>query len=406
MPPSRPTPDSDVVVVGGGIVGLATAHQLSRIRPDLSIAVLEKESGPGRHQSGRNSGVIHSGLYYPPGSNKATMVARGRQQLLDFCTEEDIDFDICGKLVVATRADQVAALEALASRGRANGLDVESVPAEQLQTYEPHVTGVAGLHVPAAGIVDFGRVCAALADDLKDRGHTLRVDAPVAGISHAAGQVTASGDWGAHSARLLVNCAGLHSDRVARLAGVDTEGLRIMPFRGEFYELGGGGAGLVRNLIYPGPDPAFPFLGVHLTRVIGGGAHAGPNAVPALGREGYRWRDLNGGDIWEVVRSASSWKLARRHWRMGAAEIGRSVSKRAFVAAVRNLVPEIGRADLIPGPSGVRAQALRANGTLVDDFVIRSSPHGIHVLNAPSPAATAAFEIGAHIAALAMGQLS
>ena len=406
MKPVRSSPDYDVLIIGAGIVGLATAHQMRLLQPDLELAVLEKEKGPGRHQSGRNSGVMHSGLYYEPGSSKATMVARGRERLIEYCSTEGIAYELCGKVVVATRPAQIEALDILAGRGRANGLDVENLSAEGIRGHEPHVAGLAGLHVPAAGIVDFSGVCDSLARSLREAGHTLRYRSPVAAITTTPEAVTVAGDWGSHSARLLVNCAGLHSDRVASLAGVDTGGVRIMPFRGEFYELTAAAAGLVQNLVYPVPDPAFPFLGVHLTRMINGGIHAGPNAVLALSREGYRWRDLEARDLWEILSSASSWKLAQRHWRTGVEEVGRSLNKKAFLGALQELVPQLRAEDMTRSRSGVRAQALRADGSLVDDFVIREAPRGVHVLNAPSPAATAAFEIGAHIADLAMAQLA
>lgn len=388
----------DVVVVGGGIVGLASALALLQRRPGLSLVVLEKEPTLAAHQTGRNSGVIHSGLYYKPGSLKATTCQRGRELLERYCEEHGVPFERCGKIVVATTASEVARLDELERRGRANGLTgIRRLGPEALREHEPHAAGVAGLFVAETGIVDYRAVAAAYARDLERRGarvvHAARVTSLVTGD---AGVVVES-TGGAFEPRVLVGCAGLGSDRLARQAGLDVD-VAIVPFRGEYWMLAPDREALVKNLVYPVPDPAFPFLGVHFTRRIGGGIEAGPNAVLALAREGYTRSTVSPRDLWDMARWPGFWKMASRHWRAGWHEQARSLSRSAFARACAALVPEVTASDLSPGGAGVRAQAVRRDGALVDDFAFAEGPRMVHVLNAPSPAATASLAIGEHVA--------
>lgn len=388
----------DIAVVGGGIVGLATALALQEAGAG-SLIVLEAEAAVAAHQTGHNSGVIHSGLYYKPGSLKATLCTQGRQLLLDFCEREGIAYETCGKLVVALDRSELPRLDALAERGLANGLHLRRLAAGELREYEPHVEGIAGLWVPETGIVDYRQVAAAMERRLADGGVEVRKGFRLAACRRqpeALVLVSAAGEEVA--ARNLVTCAGLHSDRMARLCGVDPQ-LRIMPFRGEYYELAEARRGLVRNLIYPVPDPNFPFLGVHFTRRVDGKVEAGPNAVLALRREGYGKFSFAPGDAWEITTNRGFWTLARRYWRMGAGEYYRSYSKYAFWRALRRLLPEIEVEDLQPAGAGVRAQAMNAAGQLLDDFCFAPAWRMLHVLNAPSPAATASLAIGRTIAA-------
>ncbi|MEV8534910.1 L-2-hydroxyglutarate oxidase [Streptomyces sp. NPDC051211] len=389
--------DCDVLVIGGGIVGLSTAHALSRLAPGTRVVVLEKEPGPARHQTGRNSGVIHSGIYYRPGSLKARFAVRGAAEMVKFCAEHGIPHEVTGKLIVATERAELPRLHALVQRGRENGIPVRELGPAQIAEYEPEVRGLAAIHVGTTGIVDYGRVAEQLAEA---SGAQVLYGERVELISRRPSAVAVRTATGlVVRARALVNCAGLQCDRVARLAG-DDPGMRIIPFRGEYYDLAR--PWLVRGLVYPVPDPAFPFLGVHLTRGIGGGVHVGPNAVPALAREGYRWSVVRPRDLAGELAWPGTWAIARRHWRYGAGEIHRSLSKRAFTEAVRRLLPGVAEADLRPAGAGVRAQAVLRDGTLVDDFLIREAPRTVHVLNAPSPAATAALPIGREIARRAL----
>jgi L-2-hydroxyglutarate oxidase len=375
---------------------------------------VERESSLAAHQTGRNSNVIHSGLYYAPGSLKAQMCLEGRERLIRFCDAQSIAYEICGKIVVATEPYELPRLDALAERARANGVAVTRLDRARLRELEPHAEGIAGLHVPSTGIVNYVQVCEALRRVLTEKGVEIRTASPAQSITERSGASTErsgasterSGGvvevvipTGIVRAGLLVNCAGLHSDRIAQMAGADTGGIRIMPFRGEYFELVDSRRSLCRNLIYPLPDPAFPFLGVHLTRMIDGSIHAGPNAVPALAREGYTWRAINGHDLAEVLRAPRTYRLAKKYWRTGAGEIRRSLSKRAFTKALQRLCPDITGDDLVPSHAGVRAQALDRTGKLVDDFAFAETAHGVHVVNAPSPAATASFAIGGHVAA-------
>jgi L-2-hydroxyglutarate oxidase len=394
--------DSDVLVIGGGIVGLSTAYAITRAAPGTRVTVLEKETGPARHQTGRNSGVIHSGVYYRPGSLKARFAVQGAADLVEFCTEHGIAHQVTGKLIVATEQAELPRLHTLVQRGRENGIPVRELGPAQIAEYEPHVRGLAAIHVGTTGVCDFRAVAAALARLAQDAGAQLRYGAEVRAIGRSrSGVAVRTADGAVLRGRTLVNCAGLHCDRVARLAG-DDPGLRIIPFRGEFYELAPDRTGLVRGLVYPVPDPAFPFLGVHLTRGIEGTVHIGPNAVPALAREGYDWRTVRPGELAGTLAFPGSWRLARRHWRHGTAELHRSLSRRAFTRTVRRLLPEVMAADLTPAPSGVRAQAVLRDGSLVDDFFITESARLVHVLNAPSPAATAALPIGREVARRAL----
>jgi L-2-hydroxyglutarate oxidase len=387
----------DVAVIGGGIVGTATAMAILRHR-QIRLAVIEKERHLAAHQTGNNSGVIHSGLYYRPGSLKARNCTAGREALYTFCAEHGIPAERCGKVVVATREDQLPALAELQRRGEANGLaGMRRLLPEEIRELEPHAAGIAGLFVPQTGIVDYTRVTEAYGEEIRGRGGEVVLGAPVRRVVRDGRGLVLETGRGEVRCRFLVNCAGLHSDRMARMAGVDP-GVQIVPFRGEYYELVPERRGLVRNLIYPVPDPEFPFLGVHFTRKIGGGVEAGPNAVLAFKREGYTRWSLSGRDLLDAVSSAAFWRMAGRYWRMGAGEYWRSFNKAAFVRALRALMPEITSADLAPGGAGVRAQALDPDGKLVDDFRIVEAERQIHVLNAPSPAATASIAIGEGIA--------
>lgn len=387
----------DVAIVGAGILGLATARALLRERPGTSLALLEKEDGVARHQSGRNSGVLHAGIYYAPGSHKARLCRAGRAELLGFCAAEGIPVDACGKLVVATDEGEVPRLEALEARARANGVLVRRVDAAARRELEPHAGGVAALHVPETAVLDFGLVCARLAARLAEAGAQILLGHRVSALRRVQGGTLVESSAGALEARLVVGCAGLHSDRVARLDG-GRPPVSIVPFRGEYHELVPARRHLCRGLIYPVPDPRLPFLGPHLTRRGDGRVECGPNAVLALAREGYRRRDVRVADMLETLGQRAFWRLGARHWRSGAGELWRSLSRRAFARALRRLVPELAAADLVPSRSGVRAQALGADGTLVDDFLFEEHAGGLHVLHAPSPAASASLAIGAEVA--------
>ncbi|MFE0328024.1 L-2-hydroxyglutarate oxidase [Streptomyces sp. NPDC003753] len=390
--------DCDVLVIGGGIVGLSTAYAITRAAPGTRVTVLEKEAGPARHQTGRNSGVIHSGIYYRPGSLKARYAVGGAAEMVKFCAEYGIAHDVTGKLIVATERDELPRLHALVQRGRENGIPVRELGATQIPEYEPEVQGLAAIHVGTTGICDFVAVARQLGEA---SGAEIRYGAEVVRIDRRAslGVAVRTGDGTVLRARVLVNCAGLHCDEVARLTGDDPE-VRIVPFRGEYYTLRR--PELVRGLVYPVPDPAFPFLGVHLTRGIDGEVHIGPNAVPALAREGYGWGVVRPRELGATVAWPGSWRIARRHWRYGAGELRRSVSKGAFTEAVRRLLPAVREDDLVRAPAGVRAQAVLRDGTLVDDFLIREGARAVHVLNAPSPAATASLAIGREVARRAL----
>ncbi|QTD99446.1 L-2-hydroxyglutarate oxidase [Streptomyces cyanogenus] len=385
--------DCDVLVIGGGIVGLSTAYAITRATPGTRVIVLEKEPGPARHQTGRNSGVIHSGIYYRPGSLKAQYAVRGAAEMVKFCAEYGIAHAVTGKLIVATEREELPRLHGLVQRGRENGIPVRELGPSQITEYEPEVRGLAAIHVGTTGVCDFVGVARELARasgaEIRYGARVVRVDRrPERGVA----VLTAGGD--VVRARVLVNCAGLHCDEVARLTGDEPE-VRIVPFRGEYYELAR--PELVRGLVYPVPDPAFPFLGVHLTRGIDGGVHIGPNAVPALAREGYGWGVVRPRELAGTLAWPGSWAIARRHWRYGAGELRRSVSKGAFLEAVRRLLPGVEAGDLVRAPAGVRAQAVLRDGTLVDDFLIREGARAVHVLNAPSPAATASLPIGREV---------
>ncbi|KUJ65115.1 hydroxyglutarate oxidase [Streptomyces albus subsp. albus] len=398
--------DCDVLVIGGGIVGLSAAYAITRAAPGTRVIVLEKEAGPARHQTGRNSGVIHSGIYYAPGSFKARFAVQGAAEMVKFCTEHDIPHEVTGKLIVATERAELPRLHALVQRGRENGIPVRELGPAQIMEYEPQVRGLAAIHVGTTGICDFGAVAARLAQLAQDAGATVRYGSEVRAIGRRSSAVAVrTADGTVLRAGALVNCAGLYSDRIARLAG-DDPGMRIVPFRGEYFELAPSRAPLVRGLVYPVPDPAFPFLGVHLTRGIDGAVHIGPNAVPALAREGYGWRTLHPGELAGTLAYPGAWRIARQHWRYGAGELRRSLSKRAFTKAVARLLPVVTSDDLVRAPAGVRAQAVLPDGTLVDDFRFAEAPRTVHVLNAPSPAATASLPIGREVARRALSALA
>jgi L-2-hydroxyglutarate oxidase len=395
----------DLTIIGGGILGLATALKLGAAHPALRILLLEKEAELARHQTGNNSGVIHSGLYYRPGSLKARSCVSGRKELIAFCGENKIPYEICGKVVVATSQEELPRLEELHRRGIANGLqNLEMIGAERLKELEPHTTGIKALYVPETGIVDYRKVAAAYAEKIRNAGGDIRLSQRVVGILNPPGEIVLQTSGGDYRTKYLINCCGLQSDIVAHMMGGNDNGKeehRIIPFRGEYYKLAPDREFLVRNLIYPVPDPTFPFLGVHFTRMAKGGVEAGPNAVFAYAREGYRHTDINLGDLWRTVSFCGFWAITAKYWQTGMGELYRSLSKAAFVRALQKLLPEIQERDLVPGGAGVRAQAVSASGALVDDFVIQQSRNAVHVLNAPSPGATASLAIGRQICEMA-----
>ncbi|OLD94671.1 MAG: hydroxyglutarate oxidase [Cyanobacteria bacterium 13_1_40CM_2_61_4] len=383
----------DFAIVGGGIVGLSAAMALGEKFPRARIVVLEKESKWAEHQTGNNSGVIHSGIYYKPGSLKATLAREGNRSVVDFCRQHGIEHEVCGKVIVATEPNEMPLLKNLHARGLANGLSVREIGRDELHEIEPHASGLAALHVPSTGIVNYRRVAETFAWLVQERGGELRLNAKVETIArNGAGTVIETASGTVHT-QFLINCAGLYSDRVAKLDGVKT-GMKIVPFRGEYYELKPEKRYLVKHLIYPVPNPNFPFLGVHFTRMIAGGVHAGPNAVLGLKREGYRKSDFSPRDLADVMIYPAFWKFAGQNWREGIREMIRSWSKRAFVRSLQKLIPEIQADDLVPSRAGVRAQALMRDGRLMDDFVLIPGDKSIHVCNVPSPAATASIEIG------------
>ncbi|MEE9125516.1 MAG: L-2-hydroxyglutarate oxidase, partial [Planctomycetota bacterium] len=388
---------NDVLIVGGGILGLASAWQLQRRDPRLRVTVLEKEAAPGRHQSGHNSGVLHSGIYYRPDSLKARNCVAGRLAMVEFCQEHGVAHEVCGKVIVAVQQHELRRLDTLLQRGLANGVRCERISPEQLADLEPHARGVAAIHVHDTGVVDFGAVVATLHRLVVEVGGRVITSARVVGLRDDADEVVARTTAGDFTAAWGINCAGLHADRVAKIAGTPPD-IRVVPFRGEFYRLKPEAARLCNHLIYPVPDPALPFLGVHLTRQVHGDIEVGPNAVLALAREGYRRRDVHLGDAFGTVCWPGFWRLAFRHWRAAVAETRRSLSKRAFARAVQRLVPAVRAEDLVPARSGVRAQAVGRDGALIDDFLFKRGKRFLHVCNAPSPAATAALNIGATLA--------
>jgi L-2-hydroxyglutarate oxidase len=390
-----------VVIVGGGIVGLATAYRLGERFPGAAITLLEKESEVGRHQTGHNSGVLHCGLYYKPRSVKARLAVTGIRQMVAFCQENGIPHEVCGKLVVAAGESEVARLHGLEERGAANGLEgLRRLGREEMREIEPHVGGVAALRVPQEGIVDYPKVCATLVEKLAQRGARVVTGARVMRLRREGAGWIAETTAGQFPADFLINCAGLHSDRVSELAGERRE-VRILPFRGEYYQIRPERRRLVRHLIYPVPDPQFPFLGVHFTRLIHGGIEAGPNAVLAFAREGYRKTDFNARDLFDALSYRGFWRFLRKYPSMCWYELRRSFSRELFCRSLQRLVPEIQPGDLATGGSGVRAQAISPEGDLVQDFLLVARANALHVLNAPSPAATASLAIGAEIAAMA-----
>jgi L-2-hydroxyglutarate oxidase len=394
------TPSYDIAVIGGGIVGLASAMALTA-RHRSSLIVLEAEDRLAAHQTGHNSGVIHSGLYYRPGSLKAKNCVEGREALYRFCAENGIAHERCGKVVVAVEECEIPALDELQRRGRANGLQgLRRLDAAGIMEYEPHVSGVAGLHVPETGIVDYVQVAQTYAKKVQEKSGIVWTGARLRRCQRRSDELILETTRGPVRCGHLINCAGLQCDRVARLCGVESN-VQIVPFRGEYYELNANRLWLVKNLIYPVPDPRFPFLGVHFTRLIHGGVEAGPNAVLALKREGYAWGDVGLRDVLELCGFRGFWTMATKYWRTGLGEVHRSLSKQSFWKALNRLVPELRPQDIHRAGSGVRAQAIEPSGVLVDDFRIVQAERMIHVLNAPSPAATASISIGETIAALA-----
>jgi len=388
----------DFAIIGGGIVGLSTAMAIGQQYPDARLLVLEKESRWAFHQTGNNSGVIHSGVYYKPGSFKAKFCRDGSQSMVDFCRTHDIPYEVCGKVIVATEEKELPLLENLYQRGIQNGIQVARITPEEVREIEPHVNCIAGMRVFSTGIADYKKVCQKYAELIRVQGGDLRLNTKVDRIvKTSAGQVLET-NQGTFETRFVVNCAGLHSDRVAKLGGVDPQA-KIVPFRGEYYELVPEKRYLVKTLIYPVPNPAFPFLGVHFTKMIDGSVHAGPNAVLSLKREGYKKTDFDLRDFAEVMAYPGFCKLAAKHADEGIQEIIRSFSKAAFVRSLQRLIPEVQSEDLVPTHAGVRAQALMQDGKLVDDFLIVEGENSVHVCNAPSPAATSSLEIGKAVAA-------
>jgi L-2-hydroxyglutarate oxidase len=387
---------SDVIVVGGGIVGLATAYRLQQQHPRKKILVLEKESQVAQHQTGHNSGVLHAGIYYKPGSLKAVTCRTGKQAMQEFCQRHAIPYRICGKVISAISQEELPRLDSLYQRGQANGVDCEMIGPERLRELEPHVAGLKAIHVRETGIVDYRQVCGKLVSLIRESGNQVSTSVKVIRLQEASAEVRVLTTTGEYPARFVVNCAGLYCDHIARASGTNPE-IKILPFRGEYYQVNGEAESLCRALIYPVPDPRFPFLGVHFTRMISGQVECGPNAVLAFAREGYRKSDIHLRELFEALTYPGFIRLAARYWRMGAGEMWRSVSKAAFVKALQRLVPEVRSEYLTPAPAGVRAQAVAPDGTQLDDFAFRETSRVVHVLNAPSPAATASLSIGQSI---------
>jgi len=396
----------DVVVVGGGIVGLATALMIKEQRPQIRLLVLEKESGPAKHQTGNNSGVIHSGLYYKPGSLKATNCISGYHDLLEFCDKEEIEYDLCGKIVVATREEQIPMLETLHRRGIENGLTgLQYLSGDQMREIEPHVAGIKGIKVPQTGIINYTKVSVKYAERIQELDGEIRYDERVTSVSELNGASTVVTSKGSYTTTLVVNCGGLYSDKVAQMTQDEKIDLKIIPFRGEYYELKPEKQYLVKHLIYPVPDPNFPFLGVHFTRMINGGVEAGPNAVLAFRREGYKKTDFKLSELSETLMWPGFQKVAAKYWKTGIGEYYRSFSKAAFTKALQALIPELKSEDLIPGGAGVRAQACDITGGLLDDFKIIENAQAINVCNAPSPAATSSLAIGKAVSKMVLKRL-
>jgi len=388
----------DYIIIGGGIVGLSTGKALQERFPAAKIAVLEKESELAAHQTGHNSGVIHSGIYYKPGSLKAKLAKSGSESMRLFCEEQDIQHDICGKVIVATNEKELPLLENLYQRGLENGLGIKKIGQEELKEREPNVNGLEAIHVPMAGIVNYKQVCVRFGEIIKERGGDVLLNQRVSSITEDADGVTIETDKATFKAKYMINCGGLYSDKIAKMAGYHID-MKIIPFRGEYFQIKPERHSLVNHLIYPVPNPDFPFLGVHFTRMIDGKRDVGPNAVLSFRREGYKKTDIHLGELAEVLKYKGFWKLAGKYMKEGVEEMVRSFSKKQFVENARNLIPDLREDDLIPGPAGVRAQALTIDGALVDDFQIINGKNCTHVCNAPSPAATASIEIGKIVAA-------
>ncbi|MBT31832.1 MAG: L-2-hydroxyglutarate oxidase [Thalassobius sp.] len=394
----------DIVIIGGGIVGLATAYRLKEAQPTLNILLLEKETVLAKHQTGNNSGVIHSGIYYKPGSLKAKNCLEGYHDLIAFCEKEEINYELCGKIIVATSESELPAMENIYKRGNENGLEnLRKIGVEELKEFEPHVNGVAGIHVPQTGIIDYTQVSYKYAERFQEFGGEIKLGEKVVDIKTKANSSEVITPKGTYETKLVINCGGLFSDRIAALT-MPTD-VRIVPFRGEYYEIKPEKHHLVKNLIYPVPDPNFPFLGVHFTRMIKGGIEAGPNAVFAFKREGYHRTDFNMSDLMGSLSWPGFRKVAAKYWQTGLGEIYRSFSKAAFTKALQKLIPEIQEDDLVPGGAGVRAQACDRTGGLIDDFKILETDHVVNVLNAPSPAATSSLAIGKTVSQLALKKL-
>ncbi|MBI1839711.1 MAG: L-2-hydroxyglutarate oxidase [Verrucomicrobia bacterium] len=388
---------TDIVVVGGGIVGLSVARALIELNPDLSLKVLEKEPVWGAHQTGHNSGVLHSGIYYKPGSLKARLAKAGNAEMVRFCQEQGIAHEVCGKVIVAADESEIPALDRLMERAAANGVAARRLSGQELREREPHARGVAALHVPSTGIVDFGEVADALAREAAEKGVELHLQTRLESIERVSGETRLGTSTGSFATRFLINCAGLHSDRVADWDGAETQS-RVLPIRGDYYQLRPERTHLVRHLIYPVPDPRFPFLGVHLTRSIHGDVHVGPNAVVSMAREGYGRAAFNFSDASEMMRSRNFWEYARRNWRHSLSEARTGFSLKAFARKVQRLVPDIRPEDLLPSASGIRAQSVSSEGELMEDFHVVVGRDSLHVCNAASPAATSAIELGRYIA--------
>ena len=384
---------NDVLIVGGGIIGLATAYQLSRTYPQLKLQILEKEAEIAQHQTGHNSGVLHSGIYYKPGSLKAINCREGKKQLEAFCQQEEIDFEICGKVIIALSTKELPALEDIFQRGKENGVLCEMITKERLHELEPHVNGIKAIYVPETGIINYQQVCQRLAQKIRQQDHQITCLAEVHSIAESSDRLVVETTAGSFEGKYLINCAGLYSDKITALTRQAPQ-VQIIPFRGEYYAVRPEKHYLCRNLIYPVPDPEFPFLGVHFTRMIEGGLECGPNAVFAFAREGYTRSRVNVRELKEALSYRGFHKLAARYWKVGLGEIWRSFRKPIFTSALQRLIPEIQAEDLYATPAGVRAQAVTPEGKLVDDFLIQESPRILNVCNAPSPAATASLNIG------------